>query len=468
MSAIAVWIAVAATILGAFLSALHMSLREMSRGKLQMILERKASAHAANGNGRHTPDDDGAGAPAAPSPRAARVIQEILDDIPGHSLALSLPRIVCNLAVVVALLVAFTGLGEGSEVTWVRLLAAGGLSAIILYIIGVAVPASVSEHIGEELIHRCAGFIRLMNFVMTPIVHMAGFIDVLVKRMAGAREENEEEQIERELLEVVTEGETEGSLGELERRMIEAVVHLRSATAQEIMTPRTEIEGFELTDDLEFIKAYIEKAGHSRIPVYKGDLDHIVGVLYAKDLIRLAGKGASDFKLRPILRKPEFAPETKPLLELLTDFQARKVHMAIVIDEYGGTAGLVTIEDLLEEIVGEIRDEFEPVSEAPPRISVIPDQRAVEVDARAYIHDVNDMLEDLGYELPEGEDYDTVGGFVLSALGHMPVRGEEFAHNGFVVRVLEAEPTRVTRVRVEFREGATPAAQRAEASQAED
>ncbi|TVQ32087.1 MAG: HlyC/CorC family transporter [Phycisphaeraceae bacterium] len=426
MTGLALWIALAAAIVGGLLSTLHMSLREMSRGKLQAIAARKGGAER---------------------------LAPILDDVGAHALAISLPRVVCNLVVVVGMLVWFTGFGDEARVTWVGLLGSGAVAALLLYLVGVVIPTSVADHAGEDVVHRCAGLIRALYYMTLPLARAVRLVDVIIKRLAGVNDHDIEDEIEREIMNVVSEGEHEGSIGEAERQMIEAVVDLRTATAQEIMTPRTEIEGIELTDDLDYIKSFIDKAGHSRIPVYKGDLDHIVGVLYAKDLLKYLGAEVSNFKLRPILRKPQFVPETKPLLGLLAHFQGDKIHLAIVLDEYGGTAGLVTIEDLLEEIVGEIADEYEPLDEAAPKITVIVDERAVEMDARAYIDDVNDRIEEeLGVELPEGEEYDTVGGFVMTELGHMPVAGESFARNGFVVRVLEAEPTRVAKVRVEFRE----------------
>ncbi|MEC9373790.1 MAG: hemolysin family protein, partial [Planctomycetota bacterium] len=310
----------------------------------------------------------------------------------------------------------------------------------------------IADHAGHVVVHRCAGLVRLLFFLTWPFARALAFIDLVIKRLAGVEDLTDEEELERELMSVVSEGEEEGALDENERQMIEAVVEFRSTTVDQIMTPRTEVEGFELTNDLNYIRAFIEEAGHSRIPVYEGDLDHIAGVLYAKDLLRFLGRDVNGFDLRSILRRPTFVPETKPLRGLLQEFQQNKVHLAIVLDEYGGTAGLVTIEDVLEEIVGEIEDEYEPATETPPSIQLVEGQRSVICDARAYIDDVNDELEAIDASLPEGESYDTVGGFVLSILGHMPVAGESFTLNGFIVKVLEAEPTRVTRVQIDFRE----------------
>jgi putative hemolysin len=420
--------AIGGALVGGYFSALQMSLRVASRGRLREL--------------------------AGKSPSRLRRVEVIIEHDHSHTLAVSLVRVACNLLVVIGLLVWLTGLGEASRVTWGALATAAGLAALAVYIMSVVLPTSVADHMGESLVARHSTMIRATNRLLWPLVRVVRFVDVVIRRLAGAEEQSPVEEIEREIRSVVSEGESEGSLNEAERDMIEAVVDLRAKVVSETMTPRTEIEGFELTDDLGFIRAFIEKAGHSRIPVYEGDHDHIVGLLYAKDLLKYLGEDTTKFKLRPVLRKAWFVPETKPIIELLSEFQRESVHLAIVLDEYGGTAGLVTIEDVVEEIVGEIRDEYEPVDEQEPEIRVLAEERAAEIDARAYIDDVNDMLDDVLGEgevsLPEGEEYDTVGGFVMTALGHIPQAGEEFRKNGFLVKILEAEPTRVRRVRIEF------------------
>lgn len=434
MNQLPFWIAFLAAVVGGALSTLHISLREASRGRLIELAEERRALHR---------------------------VQPVLDAIGEHAVAVSLPRVLCNLIVVVAMLLGFTGVGEGSHVAWMDLVWALLVSVPLLYVLGVVIPTSLADHLAERIVLRFSGVIRAAYVLMLPVAGIARVADAIVRRVTGAKEHTPAEEIERELMSVVSEGESEGAIGESERMMIEGVVDLRTTTVQEIMTPRTEIEGIVLTNDLLAIKRFIEKAGHSRIPVYEGDLDHIAGVLYAKDLLQCLGEDPAQFRLRPLLREPHFVPETKPLLALLHELQQQKIHMALVLDEYGGTTGLVTIEDLVEEIVGEIVDEYEPESEAPPRIEVLTEERAVEVDARAYIHDVNHELEGLRLEVPESEEYDTIAGFVTTMLGHMPVTGETFARGGATVKVLEAEPTRVVRVRVEFPpapegEGAAP------------
>jgi putative hemolysin len=420
--------------MGALISSLHYALQDFSLVKMKELTERHGGEKA---------------------------VEAVLSDVDGQLLATGALRAILNILITVAVLLLFGAFhveqaltAEGVEravtVRFGWMAAAAGVAWVLIYTFGLVLPMSIAEHAGERLIRACAGFLRLIHLLAWPM-RAASIIDVAVKRLAGVEHVSEAEEIEDEILSAVTEGEREGNLGETQREMIEAVVDLRSQRVEDVMTPRTEIEGLELTDDLEHIRKFIESAGHSRIPVYTGDLDHIVGVLYAKDLLRWLGRDAKDFKLKPILRRPVWVPETKPLTELLYELRARKVHMAIVLDEYGGTTGLVTFEDLLEAIVGEIQDEYEQQDESVPEIVVDAEARAADVEARAYIEDANKALAPLGIALPESEEYDTVGGWVLAMLGHIPVKDESFSAEGVDVTVLEAEPTRVARVRVALR-----------------
>jgi len=183
-------------------------------------------------------------------------------------------------------------------------------------------------------------------------------------------------------------------------------------------------------------------AGHTRVPVYERDMDNIIGVLYAKDLLQLTAQD-KDVPLRQIMRKPFFVPETKPLDDLLRDFKRLKVHIAIILDEYGGTAGICTIEDLLEQIVGEISDEYD--REEPEEMKRISDT-VVEIDSRMYVDDLNDALD---LELPEDEDYDTVAGLVFSEMGCIPKVGESIEAHEARFSVLAADERKIIRLRVE-------------------
>ncbi|MBN2720335.1 MAG: HlyC/CorC family transporter [Proteobacteria bacterium] len=247
---------------------------------------------------------------------------------------------------------------------------------------------------------------------------------------------------EEEIQSLIAEGEQEGVINREEHDMIDAVLDLNDTKVREILVPRTEVVALEhetlLSDVLETIIA----AGHSRIPVFKGDLDHIVGILYAKDLLRLWGENPEEINLERLCRKAYFIPETKTLADLLKEFKTRQVHMAVAVDEYGGTSGIVTIEDILEEIVGEIQDEYDPTER--PAMTPMEDGSIV-FDARSHIEDVED---ELGIELPRGE-YDTLGGFFSHLLGHVPLKGERGRYGPLVFTVEEGDARRVLTIRVQ-------------------
>src|SRR2546429_1539368 len=218
--------------------------------------------------------------------------------------------------------------------------------------------------------------------------------------MVGNKSEPAPEQIEKDILSVVEDGEKEGVVDMQERKMIESVIEFRDARVGQVMRPRPQIMGIELGASLIEVKRTLEESGHSRIPVYDGTIDHIVGILYARDLLKHLGLPPEKFDIRSAIRPAFYVPETKPLRELLNDFRLQKVHIAIVLDEYGGTAGLVTIEDILEELVGDISDEHEP--SAPAALRRINDH-TWEADGRDYLDEVNAQL---GLSSPEDPGVD--------------------------------------------------------------
>ena len=263
-------------------------------------------------------------------------------------------------------------------------------------------------------------------------------------------EQSYSDELEQEILHVVTEGELHGAVDEQEKEMIESVIEMADTRVDNIMTPRTQIAALPIESELDRVLDLVRTRGHSRIPVYENTIDTILGVLYVKDLLHR--KPGEAFNLSAVMRKARFIPETKSVRELLREFQERKVHIAIVLDEYGGTAGLVTIEDILEELVGEITDEHDAT--VPQDLERI-DDRTVEVNARMKIPDLNYQL---GLSLPEDQDYETIGGFVFSTLGKIPTVGERCEYDGVAIQVLGAEPRRVTRVRLTFNSPVEPTA----------
>ncbi|HPY51811.1 MAG TPA: hemolysin family protein, partial [Sedimentisphaerales bacterium] len=254
-----------------------------------------------------------------------------------------------------------------------------------------------------------------------------------------------EEQLEErqeEFLEDLEQHRMEGAFDEEEQEMIENVLELSESCADEIMTPRTDLVAIEVHADLPALLEAIRRAGHSRIPVFEENIDNIVGFVYAKDLLTLIGKDPSEFRLREHMREAYFVPESKPLRALLHEFQNQKLHIAVVLDEYGGTAGVVTLEDILEELVGEITDEYE---QTPPASIKKVDDNTIEVDARTYVDDLNDEYE---LDLPEDEDYDTVGGFIFARLGYVPKKGEHFDYKNLQFTIASAEPRRINRITI--------------------
>jgi len=317
------------------------------------------------------------------------------------------------------------------------------IAAVVTFIFSVTLPHTLAKNIGDSFVGASAGVLLLVRKLLLPFTKLMHLIDRAVRTATGAHKTPQPEVIEQEILSVVEEGEEQGVVDEQEREMIESVIEFRDTTAGQIMTARPDIVALPINSSLAHVKQTIEESGHSRIPVYEGTLDQIVGILYARDLLRFIGQPPEQFDMRAAMRPPLYAPETKPLRDLLRDFRVQKVHIAIVLDEYGGTAGLITIEDILEELVGDISDEHEPVE---PSLFRRIDEQTAEADARIPIDEFNRLT---GSSIPEDAGYTTLGGFLSTALGRIPTPGTTFEQSGVKYTVLEAEPQRVRRVRVE-------------------
>ncbi len=418
----ALWIALIAMLVSCYFATLAGALRHFSRSRLAEFLEERS--------------------------REQR-LERFLDRVPKMALMCGMLRTAMNLVVLLAVL----SLLDHIQRLWLQYLLAFIVAGAGISIFAIAVPASIVRYHPEKIIARSTLMLNICLMIFGPLADAMHLFDPIVRRISGAAENtaNGDDLLTEEILSVVEEHEDESAVDESQKDMLEGVIELRSTTADQIMTPRTEINGIELSATLDQVKAAILEFGHSRIPVYHDKIDDIVGVLYAKDMIRYIRNG-TEWNIDQVIRKPLVVPESKSVNDLLAEFKQRKVHMAIVVDEYGGTAGLITIEDILEEIVGEIQDEYEPGDETPAIHRL--DDVAAEVDARVRVTEINDELD---LELPENEDYDTVGGFVFATLGHVPEVGESFDFQRTRVSVLAAERTRVTRVRIDILESpATP------------
>ena len=360
--------------------------------------------------------------------------------LPALRLSISLCRALANLVLVVLLLYLLGAPGGG----WARTVAATAAAAAIIAIVGLAIPHAWAAYAGEKFLAAVLPVLFACRYALYPVISLMQSFDVPIRRLSGTPDEDGEngDNAKKEILYAAEEGRAEGAVDDEEAEMIESVMELSDTHAGEIMTPRTDIFALPVETAWQRACQSVSEAGHSRVPVYDGDIDNITGILYAKDLLeRVQGDEPAD--LRSLMRKCYFVPESKPLNDMLREFKARKVHIAVVLDEYGGTAGLITIEDVLEEIVGDISDEYDRPEPAPIRRL---DDKSVEVEGRTYIDDLNDAL---GIEIPEDEDYDTVAGFVFSAMGYIPAVGEALEDHRVKFTVLDADERKITRLRVE-------------------
>ncbi len=245
---------------------------------------------------------------------------------------------------------------------------------------------------------------------------------------------------EEELLAMAEVAADEDVIEREEQKLIHSIIEFGDTVVREVMIPRPDMVSVEARASLTDVMEVVMAAGYSRIPVYEQGIDDIAGLVYAKDLMRATRDGRSSEPVRDLVRPARFVPETKRVAELMPEMQHEKAHMAIVVDEYGGTAGLVTLEDLIEELVGEIVDEYD-VEEAKVEPLANGDVR---VNARMPIDELNDLL---GAEFPEG-DYDTVGGLVYFLLGHVPAEGETVDYDGRQLRAERVQGRRIGRVRI--------------------
>jgi putative hemolysin len=357
-------------------------------------------------------------------------------------------RLVFNMCLLLVLVAVFTRHSDPSDTSSYafNLLLAAIVAFVIFSIFSLAIPHAWAKYAGEKVLSRTYRIVMLFAFITSPILYIFKLYDGFVKRLAGIAETTPEEQHEEKQEEFLTgleQHRTDGVLDEEEQEMIENVLELSNSTADEIMTPRTDIIAMEVNSDLQQVLQTITSCGHTRVPVYKENIDNIVGLIYAKDLLAEIGKDPVDFNLREKMRKVYFVPETKPLRVLLHEFQNQKLHIAVVLDEYGGTAGIVTLEDILEELVGEIADEYEETPAEPVKKT---DENTIEADARTYIDDLNDRFE---LNLPEDEDYETIGGFVFSRLGYIPKTGESFDYESLKFTIASAEARKIKRIRIQ-------------------
>lgn len=335
---------------------------------------------------------------------------------------------------------------DGS-VGWTSLVISVAVGAPLLLAAEIWVPRAVARLWAEPFVYYGWPFWRAVGMLSAPPVLGARFVDTIFHRIVGRTPEvPDEESFEEEIRTIVTEGHREGLLEEDARKMVEGVIELGDVDVSEIMIPRTDMVSLSISLSWQEMLEAVIKVRHTRIPVYDKNRDDIVGILYTKDLLPELAKGPEGPKVpwTSLLREPVFVPETKPVDVLLQEFQETRNHMVVVLDEYGGVSGLVTMEDALEEIVGEIVDESD--KELVDGIREI-DHRTAEALGKVHIDEINERLD---LELPDDGEVDTIGGFVFSEVGHVPVVGEELVRKNVRITVTEATRRRIERVRIEI------------------
>ncbi|MSQ26069.1 MAG: HlyC/CorC family transporter [Dehalococcoidia bacterium] len=356
-------------------------------------------------------------------------------------------------AIVALVLAAVLLAAELGDNRWWAITAAG-VGTWVFVIVVQASGARVAARNPNKFFMVISIPLGLINVVVQTVTRGAPLSSEAVHMPSDAKDESEApvSMLEefRTLRDLVRSPEGSGEIGEAEKRMINAVMSLRETTVKELMVPRPDIVSASTEATLEEVVALITERGHTRIPLYEGSLDKTVGVLYARDVLRALSQPERQTSLRQIARPPFFVPEQKKAHELMRDFLAKSVHFALVVDEYGGVEGVVTLKDLLAEIVGDIEQEL-----APPdtRATLLSADEAL-FDGEVTLDDVNDML---GVKL-ESAGFETIGGYVMAHLGRMPRAGDRLAAGDLYFEILSITGRRIRKLRVRKRDQGQTAA----------
>ena len=310
-------------------------------------------------------------------------------------------------------------------------------------IIGELVPKSLGLRYSEGIALAFANFILLQLKVLHPIIKfLSASTNIFIKPLGKNQNNNNKNLSEDEFKLLLEEGTKTGVIDKTEHDLIKSIFEFTDTTAKEVMIPRTRIVALNIEDSREDILKIVLEEGYSRLPVYKETIDNIVGIVYAKDLLSLL-ENKNLIILEDIIRPAYFVPDTKKISQIMKDFQSKKNQIAIVLDEFGGFEGIVTMEDILEEIVGEIHDEYDEETKQ----FEISSTGALVVDGMLNVSDFNEKFG--SYELPEHEDYDTVGGFVIKCAGKIPDVNEKINYENVTFTILKKDERRISLIKVE-------------------
>ena len=330
---------------------------------------------------------------------------------------------------------------EGVAVTLITI-----VLALITLVLGELVPKSLGLAHSEKIALLVARPIDFLARLAGPLVRFLVWITNLIAKPFGGQPRRGMPIVtEEEIKTLVDAGEEGGVIEEEEKEMIYSIFEYTDTVAREVMVPRMDVLAFSVETPLLEALDLVIQHNHSRVPVYQDSIDNIVGILYAKDLLKVLHEkgrvGANEVRVANILRQAAFTPESKKVNELFEEMQKRRIHMAIVIDEYGGTAGIVTIEDILEEIVGEIQDEYDQAEELEIQAA---GENEWLINARANLGDINNTLH-VHFPL---EEADTLGGFIYMQLGKVPLPAEEVRHENVTMKVINVAGRRIGKVKV--------------------
>ncbi|SMC02489.1 Hemolysin, contains CBS domains [Sulfobacillus thermosulfidooxidans DSM 9293] len=309
---------------------------------------------------------------------------------------------------------------------------------LFILLVAEIIPKTYAAHNSERVALRFAFFLEASARIFYPVVRVLTWFGVGIIRLFGARAQGGRLLTEEEIRSMVEVGEEEGLLEADERQMIQGIFDLGETVAREVMVPRIDVNALPDTAPLREAWDAVIHWGHSRLPVFRKTIDDVVGVIYARDILAYLKERDPQTPIGELARPVLYIPETKKVDELLADFRRQRTQIAVVLDEYGGTAGIVTIEDLLEEIVGEIQDEYDQEDQPIRQL----DDGVIDVAGMVQLEEVNDILD---VDLPH-EDFDTVGGLILHLLGRAPVEGEIVRWDNLEFTVSKVVGRRVARV----------------------
>lgn len=323
------------------------------------------------------------------------------------------------------------------------------IMTLLILIFGEITPKSYAAKNAEKIALRNIKVLEFLNFIFKPVLVALTVVSNFIIRLRGGDPIGATTFVtEEEIMSLVDVGEEEGVVKHQEREMIEGVFEMDEAEVSEIMIPRIDIVAVESGTTLKEVMDIIVEKGHSRIPVFKESIDNIIGVVYAKDLLKAAILGSNEFESKTVdgmLREAYFVPEGKKLNKLLKELQTKKVHMAIILDEYGGTEGLITIEDILEEIVGEIFDEYDY---EVMMIEKLNDQKYI-VQGEIGLDEMEDFFT-VEFTEEEKEDYDSIGGYIFNTIDRVPKNGDMIEYNGLKLTVKKVIKRRIKEILVEI------------------